>query len=133
MKNESKLTLKNRDLLISPLIVIAIIGIIIAFLLAIIPLNTQFYFYYDQARDAFQAYNIWHNYHLEILGPATDIPGLFSGVFWYYLLAIPYSIGNNNPEFSAYFLLFVIFVTLPVCGYLAYELFRDRFIVIISL
>src|SRR6266576_2700239 len=92
-----KHTLLIKHLITSPLVVLAIIGIIGAFLLAIIPLSTQFYFYYDQARDAFQAYNIWHNHHLEILGPGTDIPGLFSGVLWYYLLAILYSIGNSNP------------------------------------
>ena len=129
----SKFTFNIRISLLSPLVVITIIGIILAFLLAIVPLNTQFYFYYDQARDAFQAYNILHNHHIEILGPGTDIPGLFSGVFWYYLLAIPYSIGNNNPEFSGYFLLLTIFLTLPVCGYLAYELFKNRFVVVITL
>lgn len=115
----SKLIFNKRISILSPLVVITFIGIIFAFLLAIVPLNTQFYFYYDQARDAFEAYSIWYSHHVKILGPGTDIPGLYSGALWYYFLAIPYSIGNNNPEFSGYFLLIAAFLTLPACAYFA--------------
>lgn len=109
------------------------IAILIAFFWAVIPLPKQLFFYYDQARDAFSAYGIWHNFHLSILGPMTDIPGLFHGVFWYYFLAIPYALGNNNFYFTGYFLLTLLFLTLPVCGYLTHKLFNNFFITAITL
>src|ERR1035437_8570074 len=111
---EEKIKRKKKYL---PLIVILIL-VSIALLWAAIPLPKQLFFYFDQARDAFSAYGIWHNFHLPILGPMTDIPGLFHGVLWYYFLAIPYVLGNNNFYFTGYFLLILLFLTLPVCGYL---------------
>ena len=106
--------------------IFSLIAVAVAFFLAIIFLPSQLFFYYDQARDAFSAYNIWHNFHLPILGPMTDIPGLFHGVIWYYFLAIPYFLGNNNPYFTGYFLLILLFLSLPFCGYLTQKLFKNK-------
>jgi len=106
--------------------------LLMSFLLAVIPFPKQLFFYYDQARDAFSAYGIWHNFHLPILGPMTDIPGLFHGVLWYYFLTIPYALGNNNFYFTGYFLLILFFLTLPVCAYLTHKLFNNFFITAVS-
>lgn len=114
-------------------LVAVFIALLIAFCLAVIPLPKQLFFYFDQARDAFSAYNIWHNFHFPILGPMTDIPGLFHGVFWYYFLTIPYALGNNNFYFTGYFLLILLFLTLPVCGYLTYKLFNNSLITVTAL
>jgi hypothetical protein len=114
-------------------LLVACVAIIAAFLLALIPLPKQLFFYFDQARDAFSAYAIWHNFHLPILGPMTDIPGLFHGVLWYYFLTIPYFLGNNNFYFTGYFLLILLFLTLPVCGYLVHKLFNNLFITITTM
>jgi hypothetical protein len=115
-----KITIKNKFLFL-----IVFIALSVAFLLSLVPFSNQLFFYYDQARDAFSAYNIWHNFHLPILGPMTDIPGLFHGVFWYYFLAIPYFLGNGNPYFTGYFLLGLLFLSLPFCFYLSYKLFNN--------
>lgn len=121
---KNKIMRKNNRI---PLITVSFV-LLIAFFLAAIPLPKQLFFYFDQARDAFSAYGIWHNFHLPILGPMTDIPGLFHGVFWYYFLAIPYFLGNNNFYFTGYFLLILCFLTLPICGYLTHKLFNNFFI-----
>ena len=110
----------------------ALAALTVTFLLAVIPLPKQLFFYFDQARDAFSAYGIWHNLHLPILGPTSDVPGIFHGVLWYYFLAIPYAIGNNNPYFTDYFLLMLLFLSLPLCGYFTYKLFNNLNITLIS-
>src|ERR1035437_5017431 len=109
-------------------LIFAAMGVLIAFIEAVIFLPKQLFFYFDQARDAFSAYGIWHNFHLPILGPMTDISGLFHGVLWYYFLAVPYFLGNNNFYFTGYFLLILLFLTLPVCAYLTHKLFNNFFI-----
>lgn len=86
----------------------------------------QFYFYFDQARDAFEAYAIYHNHDLKIQGPATDIVGVYHGVGWYYFLAIPYLIGGENPNFAGLFLFFLIFLTLPIVWRFSMALFSNK-------
>lgn len=61
-------------------------------------------FHYDMARDAFEAEKIWKYSHLKILGPPTSTPGLFHGVFYYYLIAPFYMIGQGDPRVVAIFL-----------------------------
>jgi len=112
---------------------VVFLGIILAFFLAVIPLLQQLFFYYDQARDAYEAYNIWHLHDLKILGPSTDIPFLHHGVLWYYLLAILYGIFQKNPSPVAIVFLTAFFLTLPAVWCLGNELFKDKKIAAIAL
>lgn len=105
---------------------------IISVYLAIVGLHTGIIFSFDQARDAIEAKSIWHDHHLKILGPGTDIPGVFHGVLWYYLLAVVYFI-VRAPEFVAAVFCIFLFLTVPFVGLLAEELFRKREITIISM
>ena len=61
-------------------------------------------FHYDMSRDAFEAQQIWKEHHLKILGPPTSTPGLYHGVFYYYLIAPFYFLGNGDPRIVAIFL-----------------------------
>ncbi len=111
---------------------IIFIAVCIAFLLAVIPFSHQLFFYYDQARDATEAYSIWHNHDIKILGPATDIAFLHHGVLWYYLLAILYGIFQQSVLPVAGVFLLAFFITLPIVWYLAKELFNDKKIATIA-
>lgn len=53
-------------------------------------------FGYDQARDAFQAMSIFKGDFVKVIGPATDIPGLFHGVLYWYLIAPVYGITGGS-------------------------------------
>ncbi len=101
---------------------------LITFFFGLFFFKDQFFFYYDQGRDAFEAYSIYHNGDLKIQGPATDMPGLYHGVGWYYFLAIPYFLGRENPFFTGIFLFFIIFLTLPVVWNLSFALFKNKYI-----
>lgn len=92
----------------------------------------QIIFGYDQARDALAAYDIWHNYHFKILGPATDINGVFHGVAWYYLLALFYGI-LKDPFKVVFFYFFISFIQLFFIWVLSDNLFKDKKINIVSI
>lgn len=112
------------------LVLIAII--FLAILVAIKNLLLQTTFGYDMARDAYEAYSIFPGMHIKILGPGTDIRGLYHGVMWYYLLVIPYLIGQGDPQIAASFFFILTFATVPLVWLLAQRLFRDRRISFIS-
>lgn len=97
-------------------------------ILSLLPLFSQLYFYYDQARDGFEAYNIWHNHDLKILGPGTDIVGVYHGALWYYFLAIPYSVSNNNPLAAALFCYVLLFFSAIYVAKLATALFHTEIV-----
>lgn len=108
------------------LIIVALASFLLLFVFVFLTIPKQTIFYYDMARDAFNAYSIWNGHHLKIQGPSTDIPNLYHGVVWYYFIAIPYAIGNNNPQFTAGFMATLLVLTIPLCGYLTQKLFHNK-------
>jgi len=80
-------------------------------------------FGYDQARDAFSSEQII-NGHLKIQGPSASTPGLYHGVFYYYLLAPAYFLGHDNPVVAAYWMSFLNSLTVFLIFYLTYQLTR---------
>ena len=63
-------------------------------------------FGYDQARDFLVVQQILSG-DIKIQGPPSSTPGLFHGVFYYYLLAPSSFIGNGSPVVIAYWLAFL--------------------------
>lgn len=79
-------------------------------------------FAYDQARDAFVVQEII-NGDFKILGPSVSgVPGLFHGVLYYYVVLLPYLIGQGNPVYVAYFMSFVSSLVVLLVFYLSYLL-----------
>ena len=68
--------------------------------------NNALTFGYDQARDALIAKQIISG-DIKIQGPPSSAPGLYHGVFYYYLLAPAYLIGHGSPIVVAYYLAFL--------------------------
>jgi hypothetical protein len=104
-----------------------------ALFLGVYPLLSQYTFGYDQARDAFEAYNIWHNHDIKIIGPSTDFVGVFHGVLWFYLLAILYGIGNGNPDIVSLVYFILLFLTVPLVGWVAYLILKDKSVSLIAM
>jgi len=106
--------------------IVFVLCILSSFLLAAIPLYYQFSFYFDTARDAYEAYSIWGQGNIKILGPGTDFVGVYHGVLWYYLLAVIYFIAQGNPLIVGYIYFIFLFLTIFLVGKVSYELFRDQ-------
>lgn len=81
-------------------------------------------FQYDQARDAFSAEQII-NGHPKIQGPPASTPGLFHGVFYYYLLSPAYFFGNGNPVAAAYWIAFLNALAVFLIFYLTRQLTKS--------
>lgn len=96
-----------------------------SFVFALKLISSQVTFGYDQARDAYEAYSIWHNHDLKILGPSSDVPGLNHGVLWYYFLALAYGISQGNPEGAATFSLVLLYLFIPIIGLISYKLTKN--------
>lgn len=101
--------------------------ILVSFILRILfVFSGSLSFHYDMARDAFVAKQIWQDHHLKILGPPTSIPGLYHGVFYYYLIAPFYGLGQGDPKFVAIFLAFLNSLVILPLMLLAKDLLKDR-------
>ena len=100
---------------------ILLFGIFIfAFVLRVLYLpKNSLTFGYDQARDAYVSQQIIGG-DLKILGPPASTPGLYHGVFYYYLLAPAYLLGHGSPVVAAYWIAFLNSLTVFVVFYLTY-------------
>jgi len=99
-----------------------------AFLLRVLFLkDLSLTFGYDQARDAYVSQQIIGG-DLKVLGPPASTPGLYHGVFYYYLLAPAYFLGNGSPVVAAYWIAFLNSLTVFVVFYLTYLLTKKNLV-----
>lgn len=64
-------------------------------------------FLFDNGRDLLYTQKIVLNHKLLLIGPSSGgLQGYFHGVLWYYILAIPFFLGNGNPVTMTLFMIF---------------------------
>ena len=112
---------------------ILLFGIFIfAFVLRVLYLpKNSLTFGYDQARDAYVSQQIIGG-DLKILGPPASTPGLYHGVFYYYLLAPAYLLGHGSPVVAAYWIAFLNSLTVFIVFYLGYLMTKKRWVGILA-
>jgi 4-amino-4-deoxy-L-arabinose transferase-like glycosyltransferase len=112
-------------------LILLLLIFLIAYLLRVLFLpGLSLTFGYDQARDAYMAQQIISG-HLKILGPPASAPGLYHGVFYYYVLAVGYLFGKN-PIIAAYWIALLNAGTVFVIFYLTYLLTKNKTTALIS-
>lgn len=96
-------------------------------------------FTFDQSRDAIRAAEILSTDPVKIIGPTTDIAGLFHGSLWWYLLAPFYALGQGNPLVPKLFLVLLHLSMVPLGFVIARKLTKNvvvglltAFLVVIS-
>lgn len=93
---------------------------LLAFFLRILFLkDSAMTFGYDQARDAYVAKQILSG-DIKVLGPPASTPGLYHGVFYYYLLAPAYLVGGGSPIVAAGWIALLNAAAVFVVFYLTY-------------
>lgn len=103
-----------------------ILLVIFAFVLRILFISQgAVSFHYDMSRDAYEAKDIWQNHDVKIQGPSTTTPGLYSGVFYYYLLSLPYGLSHGDPRIAALFLSLINSLTIIPVFLLAKDIFKS--------
>ncbi len=86
-------------------IVLLVFFVVLAFVIRAHNINNFLFFDYEQGRDALVVKNIYTLKNLTLIGPKTDIDGLFHGPLYYYLLAIPYFVSGGNPLAASLFII----------------------------
>ena len=89
-------------------------------------------FSWDQARDSLVAMNIWQNDSVKLLGPNTDIAGLHHGPLYWYLISPIYHFTSGNVWAVRLFLIFLNMLTLYFIYDLAYDLFKNKKVSLLS-
>lgn len=90
-------------------------------------------FSYDQARDAFEAINIWTSDHLKLLGPSVaEIPGLYHGSLYWYLISPFYFFSNGNPYITKAFLVFINSINIIFIYFFSKKLFQNKLVSYLS-
>lgn len=113
-------------------LVSTLVILLIGFYLAVTRYASQIVFGYDQARDAFEAYSIWRDFNLKILGPSTDIPGVFHGALWYYFLAVVYFFGGDISS-ATFLVVIILFLSFIPVATLAHKLFGNVYVTCLTL
>lgn len=89
-------------------------------------------FAYDQARDAQRIMGIISLQHFKLVGPETDIPGVFNGALFYYLLAPFYLLSHFNPNGPAIGVAVINILGALLIFYTAKVLFENKYIGVLA-
>lgn len=95
-------------------------------------LEDNIIFAYDQARDAQRVFDILSAHDLKIVGPETDIPGVFNSPLLYYLLGIIFFLFNYNLNIAALFFILINLLMVFALYYISVILFKEKNIGLIA-
>lgn len=83
-------------------------------------------FGYDQARDALQSISIIKNLHPKIIGPTTDIRGLFHSPLYWYIISPFYFLSGGNPAIARIPMIFINILNILFIYFIAKQIFKDE-------
>lgn len=106
--------------------------LLLGLILRIFNLWDNVLFAYDQARDAQRIMGIISLQHFKIVGPETDIPGVFNGALFYYMLAPLYFIFRLDPNGVALGIALINILTAVLVYYTGKILFNNKYIGFLS-
>ena len=104
----------------------------VAFIIRTINLKDIILFAYDQARDAQRVYNMVYKGDIKIVGPETDIQGIFNGPLLYYMLAPVYFFSNFDPNAAALLFVCINVATILLVFWAAKIVFNKNSIALIA-
>lgn len=83
-------------------------------------------FHYDQGRDALAIWDIWKNKDLALLGPPSDVEGIYHGALFYYFLTPIYALSGGNPVAASIFLVVLDVIGIFLLFHTARLLFKSE-------
>lgn len=109
-----------------------VIVLLCSFALRLAHFGDNFQFAYDQARDALRVLEITQG-QLKLVGPDTDIRGVFNGPIFYYLLVIPNLLSGFSPRAVVVFMVCINALSSLLLFWFGYRVTNNKFIGLISL
>lgn len=95
-------------------------------------LPSHLFFGPEQGRDMLVIRDIVVNHKLTLIGPKTDISGIFHGPLFYYLAAVPFTLFQGNPLAVSLFFVVLHACALLLLYILAFEITNNRRLSIIA-
>lgn len=89
-------------------------------------------FGYDQARDALESISIIKDKNIKLIGPTTDIRGLFHSPLYWYIVSPFYYFSGGNPEIARIPMIFTNLLNILFIYYLAKKILRDEKVALLS-
>jgi len=89
-------------------------------------------FGYDQARDALQSISILKSRDIKIIGPTTDIRGLFHSPFYWYIISPFYYFSGGNPEIARIPMILINLLNIVFIYFLVKKIFKNEKIALLS-
>lgn len=89
-------------------------------------------FGYDQARDALQSIRIIENMDPKIIGPTTDIRGLFHSPLYWYMVSPFYYFFGGDPAIARIPMIFINMLNIILIYFIAKGLFKNEKIALLS-
>lgn len=105
---------------------ILIMLFLISLVMRWISMPDSLFFGFEQGRDALAASKIARLEDFVLVGPKTDIAGVFHGVWYYYLLAVLYGAAQGSPEAVSYAMVFASSLVSVVMFFLVKSLTSER-------
>lgn len=124
----SYLKSKNNFFLKISLFAIILLGII----LRSFNIHDTMLFAFDQGRDAQRISDIISLSHFKLVGPESDIPGVFNGALFYYLLAPFYFLSRLDPNGPVIEIATINALSALLIFYTAKKIFKNNYIALIS-
>lgn len=115
----------KRNLLILSLIVAFGLGLRLLYFDAVT-------FGYDQARDALQSISIIKNLHPKIIGPTTDIRGLFHSPLYWYIVSPFYYLSGGDPVVARIPMVFINVLNILFIYFIAKQILKNEKIALLS-
>ncbi len=115
------------------IIIFIVLILLLGLFLRVINFKDNLIFAYDQARDAQRIWGIVAQRNLKLLGPETDIPGVFNGPLFYYLLLPVYLLFRFDPNAVSFFLILLNMLAGILLYFTALTLTRNKTIGLLSL
>lgn len=86
----------------------------------------------DQARDMIEIRHMVVSHKPKLIGPITDILGLYLGPFWYYFNLIPFIFSNGNPLWLVFWQIFWFHLSV-IISYFLIQKINPKFALISSI
>lgn len=88
-------------------------------------LPQHLFFGFEQGRDAQIIADIFYKHDFKLVGPKTDLAGIFHGAYYYYLLLPAYVFSHGNPLAASFWLILISSLTTVVAFFFAKDIFRS--------
>jgi len=116
----------KKEVIILPLI------FFVSVLVRFYKLPKYLFFGFEQGRDAQITQNIYQLKQFTLIGPKTDLSGVFHGPWYYYLMTVPYAVSRGNPLAASFFLVLLSSFVGIIMYFLIMQVLKSKYFAVLA-